>query len=198
MLISEIAGVSLEDFGVSTKSRIFASSIDWNPNTRLSISSGYNYNWINSNAVVDYFFNSIRHPLGHSLYFVRNNFFYIDATTQLLPRVTLFAAYRINNDNGQGNRVADPTGTPGTLVTSYPMSFQSPEARLAIKINRRLDWNFWLPVLQLQRKCDRRSAAAEPSLASPVHVVAHLHWTQGIASLCYLCDLCGCQNLSKT
>ena len=51
------------------------------------------------------------------------------------------ASYRINKDNGQGNRLADPTGTPGTLISSYPMSFQSPEARLAIKINKRLDWN---------------------------------------------------------
>jgi hypothetical protein len=37
--------------------------------------------------------------------------------------------------------VADPTGIPGTLIASYPMSFQSPEARLAIKLHQRLDWN---------------------------------------------------------
>ena len=139
---SEIAGVSIEDFGVDTKSRIFASSVDWNPNSKVSFSTGYNYNWINSNAIVDYFFNSVRHPLGHSLYYVRNNFFFVDTTAQLFPRVTLYTAYRINKDNGQGNRFADPTGSPGTLVSSYPMSYQSPEARLAIKINRRLDWNF--------------------------------------------------------
>ena len=58
--------------------------------------------------------------LGHSLYFMRNNFFFVDTVAQLLPRVTLYAAYRINKDNGQGNRLADPTGTPGTsdLVVS--------------------------------------------------------------------------------
>jgi hypothetical protein len=138
---SEIAGVSLQDFGVDTKSRLFTSAVDWAPNSKVSFSAGYNYNWVNSDAVVDYFFNSVRHPLGHSLYFMRNNFFYIDTTAQLAPRVTLFAAYRVNQDNGQGDRLADPTGTPGILINSYPMSFQSPEARLAIKINRRLDWN---------------------------------------------------------
>ena len=138
---SEIAGVSLQDFGVTTKSRVFTSAIDWSPNSKVSFSTGYNYSWANSDAVVDYFYNSIRHPLGHSLYFMRNNFFYFDATAQLAPRVTLFAAYRVNQDNGQGNRLADPTGTPGTLINSYPMNFQSPEARLAIKLNRRLDWN---------------------------------------------------------
>ena len=138
---SEIAGVSLEDFGLSIKSRIFTSSLDWTATSRFSLSTGYNYHWINSKAVVDYFFNSIQHPFGNSLNFVRNNFFFIESTAQITPRATLFTTYRINKDNGQGNRVADPTGNPGTLIASYPMSYQSPEARLAIKLHHRLDWN---------------------------------------------------------
>jgi hypothetical protein len=143
---SEIAGVSLTDFGVNIKSRTFTSAANWTPTAKLSFSMGYNYNWVNSDAVVDYFFQvppaaSVRHPIGHSLYFQRNNFFYIDAVAQLCPRVTLYTSYRVNQDNGQGNRLSDPTGTPGTLINSYPMSFQSPEGRLSIKINRHLDWN---------------------------------------------------------
>ena len=138
---SEIAGVSLEDFGVSVKSRIFSSSLDWTATSRFSISTGYNYHWINSDAKLDYFFNNVQHLLGNSLYFVRSNFFFIESVARVAPRVTLFTAYRINKDNGQGNRVADPTGNPGTLIASYPMSFQSPEARLAIKLHQRLDWN---------------------------------------------------------
>jgi hypothetical protein len=138
---SEIAGVSLEDFGVSIKSRVFTSAVDWTVNPKLTVNAGYNYNWINSNAVVNYFFNSVQHPQGRSLYFMRNNFFFVDTVSQLARRATLYVGYRINKDNGQGNRVSDPTGNPGFLVTSYPMSFQSPEGRLAIRLQRRLDWN---------------------------------------------------------
>jgi hypothetical protein len=138
---SEIAGVSLEDFGVNVRSRIFTSSLDWTATSQFSLSAGYNYHWINSRSIIDYFFNSVQHPQGNSLYFVRNNFFFAETVARLAPRVTLFAAYRINKDNGQGNRVADPTGNPGTLIASYPMSFQSPEARLAVKLHHRLDWN---------------------------------------------------------
>lgn len=138
---SEIAGVSLQDFGVDIRSRVFTSSVDWEPTSKFSISAGYNYNWINSDAVVDYFFNSVRHPLGSSQNYVRNNYFFIDAVAELHPRVTLYAAYRINKDTGQGDRLADPTGNPGTLIASYPMSFQTPEGRLAIKLNGWLDWN---------------------------------------------------------
>jgi hypothetical protein len=138
---SEIAGVSLEDFGVSIKSRVFTSAVDWTVSPKLSLNIGYNYNWLNSNAVVDYFYNSVRHPLGHSLYFMRNSFFYVDSVAQITRRATLYIGYRINRDSGQGNRVSDPTGNPGFLVTSYPMNFQSPEGRLAIRLHRRLDWN---------------------------------------------------------
>ena len=138
---SEIAGVSLNDFGVSSKSRVFTSAIDWTASPRFSINGGYNYNWLNSNAVVNYFFNNIQHPEGRSLYYVRNHFFFIDTTSILFPRVSLFTSYRINKDTGQGSRFDDPASTPGFLVSSYPNSFQSPEARLAIRLHRRLDWN---------------------------------------------------------
>jgi hypothetical protein len=138
---SEIAGVSLQDFGVNIKSRTFTSSIDWTPNSRFTFNTGYNYNWIDSDSVINFFFNGINHPTGHSLGFVRNNFFFADMTAQLTSRLTLYTSYRINKDNGQGSRVADPIGTPGTLISSYPMSYQSPEARLAYRINRHLDWN---------------------------------------------------------
>jgi hypothetical protein len=138
---SEIAGVSLNDFGVSAKSRVFTSAIDWTVSPRFSINTGYNYNWLNSNAVVNYFFNNIQHPEGRSLYYVRNHFFFIDATSILFPRVSLFTSYRINKDTGQGSRIDDPASTPGFLVSSYPNSYQSPEARLAIRLHRRLDWN---------------------------------------------------------
>ena len=138
---TEINGVSLADFGVNTKSRNFNSSIDWTPNSRVSLSGGYSYNWLNSDAVIEYYYNSVRHPQGRSLYFMRNNFFYLNTSLEITPRVMLYASYRINKDNGQGDRLQDPTGTPGILITSYPMSFQSPEARLIIKLNRWLDWN---------------------------------------------------------
>jgi hypothetical protein len=143
---SEIAGVSLTDFGVNLKSRVFTSSVDWLANSKVSFSVGYNYNWVNSDAVVDYFYQvppatSVRHPIGHSLYFMRNNFFFVDMTAQLAPRATLYISYRINQDGGQGARISDPTGTPGTLINSYPMRFQTPDTRLAIKLNRWVDWN---------------------------------------------------------
>lgn len=164
---SQIAGISLANFGVDLKTRVFSSSVDWMPNNDLTINAGYNYNWVNSDAVIQYSYqvpgaspSTLWHPNGRALYYQRLNYFYFDLTARLNRRMTLYSSYRLNKDNGQGNRVSDPLGGPslgnvfppgstssvaandgGVLVTSYPMSYQSPEARLAIRLHRRLDLN---------------------------------------------------------
>jgi signal peptidase I len=158
---SEIAGVNAQDFGVDLKTRIFTSSVDWLATDRVTVNFGYNYNWVDSDAVIDYYYNSIFHHLGHALYHQRNNYFFADVTSRLNRRMTLYTSFRMNKDNGQGNTLSDPAGgTPitggfvppggsspvtanlgGTMITSYPMNFVTPEARLSIMLNRHLDWN---------------------------------------------------------
>lgn len=144
---SAIDGVSLEDFGVDVKSRVFASSADYAPNARLSFSGGYNYNWVNSDSVIRYTYAVPPAAVpangaitGHALYYVRNHYLHLDTTAQPFRRVTFFASYRINRDLGQGDRVSNMPG--GLYVASYPVSYQSPEARLSFRLNRRLDANF--------------------------------------------------------
>jgi hypothetical protein len=135
---SEIDGLSLTDFGVNTKSRIFTSSVTWSPTPRLSFDTGYNFNYVNSDADIIFYVSNVRRD-GTSLYYMRNHFFFFDTAVQLHPRVTLYAAYRINKDTGQGDRLASIPNA--LLITSYPMSYQSPEARLSFRLNSRLDWN---------------------------------------------------------
>jgi hypothetical protein len=154
---SEIAGTSTEDFGVDLKTRVFTSSVDWLPTSRITLNLGYNYNWVDSDSVIDYYYQvppatSVFHHFGHALYYQRLNYFNADVTARLNRRMTLYTSFRINSDNGQGDRISNPAGgTPisgvanqnlgGTLITSYPMNFVTPEARLAIMLNRHLDWN---------------------------------------------------------
>ena len=198
---SEIAGISLNDFGVDVKSRTFTSAIDWAATQKLSLSMGYNYNWVNSDAIIQYYYQTgtplaaVYHPFGHTLYFVRNNFFYLNLIAQLCPRVSLYASYRVNQDDGQGSRLSDPTGgtviaggvippggtTPfnpsvngGTLINSYPMNYQSPEARLSIKINRRLDWNLGYQYYSYNESSLINNFPASPR---PQNYHAHLPYT---------------------
>ena len=52
--------------------------------------------------------------------------------------MSLFASYRISRDKGQGDRFS---AVVQNIITSYPMQYQSPEFRVAFRINRNVDWN---------------------------------------------------------
>ena len=122
---------------VNVKSRHFTSSIDWTPNAKFSLSSGYTHMRVTSIAGILLPISNQRR-VGESQYFSRDNFFFFNTFVRPTSRVTLYAGYHINKDNGQGDRVS-PSNV--ILIDSYPMSFQSPEARLTLKLNRVLDWN---------------------------------------------------------
>lgn len=122
---------------VNVKSRHFTSSVDWTPNAKFSLSSGYTHMRVTSIAGILLPISGQRR-VGESQYFSRDNFFFFNAFVRPASRVTFYAGYHINKDNGQGDRVS-PSNV--ILIDSYPMSFQSPEARVTLKLNRVLDWN---------------------------------------------------------
>jgi hypothetical protein len=140
--------VSYADFAARFKSRAFTSSAEWTVNSRLSFSGAYNYNRQESDTVTKYSFNNFCPPgvtgnsciTGRSQYFMRNHYVNVDVVARPFNRLTFYAAYRINKDTGQGGRLSDPTGER-VLVTSYPFSYQSPEARVSWRFNRMADLN---------------------------------------------------------
>jgi hypothetical protein len=77
---------------------------------------------------------------GHAQYFLRNHYFNFDVAAQPFRRVTIFASYRVNKDLGQGDRQSNFPA--GLFISSYPYSYQSPEARVSLRLNRRVDANF--------------------------------------------------------
>lgn len=128
-----------KNFGVEVKSRTFSGTVSYTPNARLSFDAGYTYSHLTSNtAIILFLANRNQRLTGQSQYFVRDHSVFVDVFVQIHPRVTAYSSYRINKDNGQGSLAStDPT----LIITSYPFSFQSPEARLIIKLNSRVDWN---------------------------------------------------------
>ena len=131
------AGTAPDALDVSIKTRHFSSSVDWSPSANVSVSGGYTRLQLTSVAGILLPISGQRR-VGESQYFLRDNFFFFNAFVQPIPRLTFYAGYRINKDDGQGGRVA-PSNT--VLIDSYPMTFQSPEARVTFRLNRMVDWN---------------------------------------------------------
>jgi hypothetical protein len=127
----------------TTRSRMFNASIDYAINADWSIDGGYTYNWQNSDTTIILplgtpYFTSTRFVQGISQYYVRDSYVYVDLAAHPFPRVSMYLSYRYDQDNGQGNRT---TTRPQDFITSYPFKFHMPEARLAIKLTRNIDWN---------------------------------------------------------
>lgn len=127
----------------NSKIRIFSGSLDWTPRPEYSFSGGYTYNY--QNSAVDIIvpvgspvLPSTQFLLGRSEYFLRDSFFFFDVTARPVKRVTFFASYRLSDDQGQGDRVVTRAQD---IISSYPMRFHMPEARLAIRMTRMLDLN---------------------------------------------------------
>jgi hypothetical protein len=62
-------------------------------------------------------------------------------------RVDLYLGYSINKDTGDGRKTAVPVGTTDPLqlllvpVQTFPLSFQSPMARVSVRISPKVRWN---------------------------------------------------------
>jgi hypothetical protein len=122
---------------VNVKSRHFTSSVDWTPNAKFFLSTGYTHMRVTSIAGILLPISGQRR-VGESQYFSRDNFFFFNVFVRPTSRLTFYGGYHINKDEGQGDRVSTSNVL---LIDSYPMSFQSPEARVTLKLNRMLDWN---------------------------------------------------------
>jgi hypothetical protein len=132
-----------QDFTAATRSRYFSGSVDWSPRSDYSFSAGYTYNHVNSNVDIIVpvgapVFPSTRYLLGSSQYYSRDNFFHFDVYAHPIKWVSAYISYRIDDDNGQGDRRITQ---PQDIITSYPIRFQAPEVRLAFRITRNIDWN---------------------------------------------------------
>lgn len=125
---------------VESKNRIFSASVDWTPRDEFSLSGGYTYQHLTSkvDVLVPIAGTPGNYRRGLSEYFVRDSHFFFDVTARPIRRVSIFASYRINDDNGQGDRVA---ARPEDIISSYPIRFQSPEVRVAIRLTKNIDWN---------------------------------------------------------
>jgi len=124
-----------QNFGANIKTRTVTASADWTPNEKLSLTGGYTFMHVASEASIIFFVNSVR-IRGESRYFMNDNFAFFTAYWQILPRVGFYGAYRIHNDPGQSDRVSTPT----EIVGGFPYQFQSPEFKFVVKLANRIDW----------------------------------------------------------
>ncbi len=137
------------DIIADVRSRVFSAYVDYVPDPRWTLSSGYTYNYLSSktDTVIPLSLNASQPPnpvgnlgflRGFSEFYMKDNYIFVDLFGQPSNRVSFYASYRYNNDKGQGSRA---TSLMERFLSSYPFRSHSPEFRLAIKLTNNVDWN---------------------------------------------------------
>ncbi|MFN0140279.1 MAG: hypothetical protein ACKVQW_09355 [Pyrinomonadaceae bacterium] len=138
------------DIIANVRNRVFSAYVDYVPDPRWTLSSGYTYSYLSSKTdlVVPLSISATGPPpsttpnlgflRGFSEFYMKDNYFFFDVTANPVNRLSFFASYRYNKDNGQGTRVS---ALAERIISSYPFQSHVPEFRVAIKLTNNIDWN---------------------------------------------------------
>ncbi len=132
-------------FGTDITSRTFTGDVEWNPVDRFRLSGGYTYRNQTAKTPIYTWIGTVPSSgiktLGTSEFYVRDRYAYIEMSARAHKRLSIYAAYRMNKDNGQGDIVSPPAANSANIIASYPMRFNTPEVRAAIRLTKNIDWN---------------------------------------------------------
>lgn len=118
--------------------RAISFSALWEPKDKLFVNLGYNYDHMFSTANIYYFIAS-QARTGKSLFYAKQDFFFLDTRLPITKYVDLMLVYRYVHDHGAPSN-PQVTG-PNDIVTSFPLERHNPEARLAIHFNSHATFN---------------------------------------------------------
>lgn len=178
-LITSSGGFPETETIAMSRTRIFSTSVDWSPSSDLTLAAGYTLSHQTSRAdiivpVGTPIFPSTRFLLGLSEYYLRDNYFFFDINARPHRRVALYASYRIDHDRGQGDRIQN---RPQDMISSYPMRFQTPEARVAVRLSRNIDWNVGYQYYSYRDKVMTNPFATPTAIVPAQNYHAHMPYT---------------------
>ena len=135
--------VSLTSY--ASQSRTYSVSGSWTPNERFSLDAGFNRAHTYTIGGIAYFLDQQLLQNQSSIYLSNINSIYAGVRYEIRRRIDLYVGYTRVQDLGDGRpTAADGIGSAPALfqaVQTFPVAFQSPMARLSVKINDKLRWN---------------------------------------------------------
>jgi hypothetical protein len=122
-------------------SRAIAVSANWEPNSRVYLSGGYDYNYYFSTADIFYFSN-FSPRRGRSMYYARQDSIFIDSRFALTKRLDLLFVYRYTGDRGEPGDLSFKTVLgPNDFISALPIKRHNPEVRLAYRFSNHFTGN---------------------------------------------------------
>jgi hypothetical protein len=131
-------------FSHSSRARAYSFDGSWAPRDRFSIDAGYSYLANETVTGLAYFAAGRRITGDSSLWFSRLHAAHAGIRLQPVGRVDLWLGYSRTEDTAAGR--ASPVAPPAVaeafrFYQAFPMRFESPLARLSVKLHSNLRWN---------------------------------------------------------
>lgn len=139
--------ISLTSF--ASRSRSYGGDASWTPNEWFAIDASYSKLHLNTLGGMNFFVFG-QSTQFDSLYISNIHTANLGARFRVLKRADLFVGYSHSQDVGDGRSTPDGLAPgvaaatvldPFLAVQTFPLKFQSPEARLSIQVHRQLRWN---------------------------------------------------------
>ena len=131
----------------NSESRTYSVNGSWTPNNWFSLDAGYSRLHTYSLGGIAYFAN-LQFVQGQSSLYISNiNAVNFGVRFALTKRADIYVGYSRVQDTGDGRSTLDGAGlaSPSPIfqaVQTFPMAFDSPMARLSVRLQERLRWNF--------------------------------------------------------
>jgi hypothetical protein len=133
----------------SSHTRNYSASASWTAKSWLSIDASYAKLHVDNTSFLAFFSGVLRPTLGANTSIYESNVHSanLGASIAIGGRASLYAGYSIAKDTGDGRATAapagitDPTNALLASVQTFPLTYQSPLARLSIRISEKIRWN---------------------------------------------------------
>lgn len=133
----------------SSHTRNYSANASWSARSWLSLDASYSKLHLDSSTFLAFFAGVLgpQYQTGASLYVSNIHSGNLGASISIGRRANLYAGYSIAKDTGDGRATAVPAGVTDPVsvllasVQTFPLTYQSPLARLSIKISPKVRWN---------------------------------------------------------
>jgi hypothetical protein len=134
----------------SSRSRVYTANGSWTPRDWFALDAGYSKLHLDTVAGIAFFAAIPRPSLVEgldSIYISNVHAANLSARFVVRKRVDIYAGYSITRDTGDGRAAALPVPTTDPLqqlllpVQTFPLSFQSPMARVSVRVSPKVRWN---------------------------------------------------------
>ena len=133
----------------SSHSRDYNAGATWSLRERISLDAGYTKLHLDTASGIDFFSGTgsrLAATPGTSVYISNIHAVNLGARIGVMRRAELYLGYSLTRDAGDGRAALVKPGDTGAQavldsVQTFPLSYQTPLARLSVKLRPKLSWN---------------------------------------------------------